>query len=258
MTMMTDESDDDRMIRLMKDQYVRPLPKRFYKTVSITAGNAIALDGRLLKTPMKAALTMPSRAIAELVAAEWDAQQKVINPGAMPYTKLVNTAIDRATSERAAILKELVDYAGSDLICYRASTPPDLVRRQNELWNPALAWAENKLSAKFEISKGVSHVKQDPAALAIIHHEVALLDNFRLTIMFNLTTLLGSALLPLMLIKDDCPTAEVWQAAHCDEDYQISHWGQDPEAQKRRAGRRTEYDAYVKILALLNDAAPSP
>lgn len=248
---MSEESDEDRMIRLIKDRYERPLPKRFYTTVSISDGNAILLDGRAVKTPMKAPLVLPNRAIAELVANEWKAQTGVINPGTMPVTKYTNTAIDRAVSERAAVLDDFAKYTGADLICYRADRPPKLVALQSLHWNAVLDDAQRSLGATFKTAFGIVHVAQDEVAIAAARTAAAALDPFRLTILYNLTTLTGSALLSLMLVGGRASAEQGWAAAHVDEDYQISEWGADDEALARRAAKRLDYDALMQLVNLL-------
>ncbi len=247
-----DESDDARMRRLMKDRYERPLPRRFYKTVTIGPRNEILLDGRAVKTPMKAPLVLPTRALAEAVAAEWEAQDKVVNPGVMPVTKYANTAIDRAVSERQSVLDDFASYACSDLVCYRAEKPRELADLQSRHWNPVLEDARVTLGAAFKPVLGIVHVAQDEASISAARSAAAALDPFRLTVLYNLTTLTGSALLSLMLVGGRASAEQGWNAAHVDEDYQISEWGADDEAMARRAGRRLDFDALMDILNRLD------
>ena len=145
---MSDETEDQRWERLSRDRIHRPLPKRFYKSVAVTDQLGIALDGRNVKTPLKAALVLPTRALAEAVAAEWDAQVDVINPHAMPLTKLANTAIDRAHYREIKNCAEILEFAGSDMVCYRAESPAGLVQRQTTHWDPIIAWAKADLEGR--------------------------------------------------------------------------------------------------------------
>jgi chaperone required for assembly of F1-ATPase len=250
---MTDETPDERMRRLLTGQFNRELPRRFYKAVSMTAEHGVSLDGRPIKTPMKNALRLPTAALAAAVAAEWEGQVKVIDTETMPLTKLANTALDRATAERAHVLQEVVDYAGSDLVCYGADRPPELVALQRTHWQPALRWAEEALAERFTQATGVTHVAQSPAALAAVRRRAEGFDAWQLTGTYLLMTLTGSALLALMLQAGAADAERVWQAAHVDEDYQISEWGEDHEAVKRRAHRRREFDGLVRFFALLNE-----
>ncbi len=224
--------------------------RRFYKTVSVTDDLGIALDGRRVKTPMKSPLSLPTRALAEAVAAEWEGQGEQINPAAMTLTKLGNTAIDRVNPDRPRIEAEVLDYADSDLVCYRADRPPDLVQRQTESWDPVLDWARTDLDAPFEMITGVIHRSQPPAALAAHRAAVKALNDFELAAYHSVMTLTGSALLAMMLARRATIPESAWMAAHVDEDYQIEQWGQDEEAQARRAARYAEFMACCRFLNL--------
>ncbi len=247
---MTAETEDERFERLSRDRIVRPLPKRFYKKVSVTPQLGIALDGRNVKTPLKAPLVLPNSPLAAAVAEEWEAQSEFINPHAMPLTKLANTAIDRARAEKANIAAEILEFAGSDMVCYRAEAPQGLVTRQATHWDPVVAWAESELDARFATVSALTHIRQSDAALAAIEKHVLALDAFTFTAIHNLTTLTGSALLAIMLAADGVSAENAWAAANVDEDWQIETWGQDDEAMARRAGRHAEFSSCVKFARL--------
>jgi chaperone required for assembly of F1-ATPase len=247
---MTEEDGDTRMRRLMKDRYERPLPKRFYKVVNVSLDNGILLDGRSVKTPLKSTLQLPNKVLADAVAIEWRNQEKVINPGLMPLTKLANTAIDRAHDENAHVVRDLVDYANSDLVCYRAEAPDNLVQRQKEAWNPALDWIKEKLGVQFSVSIGVMHNQQSDESLAAFEGYLLQLDRFQLTAHYNISTLIGSALIGTMLIEEAMEADHAWSLAHLDEDFQIEQWGWDAEAQSRRKFRRMEFDASLRFAEL--------
>lgn len=250
---MTDETQDDRMRRLMKDQYQRPLPKRFYTTVEVGKEHQVLLDGRPVRTPLKALLRLPNATLAEAVADEWRAQQTVINPGIMPLTRLANAAIDRAEEQRPALVAEIVSYANADLVCYRADRPPELVRLQQLHWDPVLAWAEKRLNVIFVATVGVAHHQQSEDALSAIQRAATRQDNLCLTATYNLVTLLGSALIPFMLLDGALAASAAWSAANVDEDYQISEWGLDDEAKARRDARKQDFDAFVRFIELIDD-----
>jgi len=248
---MTDETADQRWERLSQERIDRPLPKRFYKIVTVGDDHSILLDGRAVKTPMKKKLALPTAALAEAVAEEWRAQLKVINPALMPLTKLANTAIDRVGTERPHVAGEVVAFAANDLVCYRAGEPAELLSLQTMHWNPVLHWAQAALDAAFQSTIGVSHVAQPAPALKAVERHIADLDDFMLTAVHNTMTLTGSALLALMLQARAISPEDAWAAAHVDEDFQISQWGEDFEAAARRAYRKTEFDATDRFLNLL-------
>ena len=247
---MTDESNEERMRRISRDQYDRPLPKRFYKEVTVSSLNEIELDGRKVKTPLKVAFTAPSRALAEAIAVEWRAQDKVINPGLMPLTKLANTAIDRTSDQRDNIIREMVEYANADMVCYRADRPPELVKMQADNWDPVLDWIASHYGAHFQTRLGVLHGDQPADTLSTIAQALGEMDLVQLTVAYNLCTLTGSALLTLMLVNQALDADAGWRLTHVDEDYQIIQWGHDHEAKRRRELRRVEYDALLEFLRL--------
>jgi chaperone required for assembly of F1-ATPase len=226
------------------------LRRRFYKDVTVTAGLGIALDGRPIKTPMKALLQLPNGALAEAVAAEWREQGAEINPAAMPLTRLANTAIDRVSQERARIEDEASAYANSDLVCYRAESPPDLVALQAAAWDPVVDWARTALDAPFTVTSGVIHQPQPAAALTAFAAAVAPLSDFELAGFHTVMTLTGSALIAMMLARLSITPEEAWRIAHVDEDYQAELWGEDEEARARRAARREEFMASCRFLTL--------
>ena len=224
--------------------------KRFYTLASATIENTISLDGRPLKTPLKAPLMLPSTALAEAVAAEWQAQGETINPATMILTKLANTAIDKTMRERGRIVSEVVGYAGSDLVCYRSMDPAALLVRQIAAWDPVLNWALAALDAAFVPVLGIVHQPQSPTALVAFRTALEAETAWQLTAIHNLTTLSGSALLAMMIARGATTAETAWAAVHVDEDWQIAQWGEDDGAIVRRAGRNAEFLACCRFMAL--------
>ncbi len=227
--------------------------RRFYKQVAVTgtaAPFAIALDERTLRTPLKRPLDLPTKALAEALAAEWEAQAEKIQPHTMPFTKLANTALDRVASDKDRIIGEIVDFGGSDLVCYRAATPPDLVERQARLWQPVLDWARATFQGEFQATEGILHIAQPEASLVALRDFLATKSPWALTALHNLTTLTGSALISVMACEKGILPAEAWLAAHVDEDWQIEQWGWDEEARHRRDYRKREFDTCLRFCEL--------
>jgi chaperone required for assembly of F1-ATPase len=229
--------------------------RRFYKTVSVTAELGIALDGKRVKTPKKALLALPAETLARAVAAEWAGQGERIDPATMMLTKLANTAIDRVGSDRARILAEMVDYAASDLVCYRADSPPDLVARQARHLDPVIEWALTVLDAPFETTPGVMHKTQPPESLRAVSGALAVMDDFEIAALHTIMTITGSMLITLMLANGALSANAAWMAVHVDEDYQIENWGEDSEASARRAARHKEFLACCRFLELCRTSA---
>lgn len=229
------------------------LPKRFYQSVSVVEtedGHAVALDGRVVKTPAKSPLAFPTRALAEAAAAEWAAQGETIDPATMPVTRLANSAIDGVSREKEAVAAEIVRYAGSDLVCYRADGPERLVARQSELWDPVLAFARDRLGARFVLAEGVMFVEQPAASLEAVSRAVPRDDAFVLAGLSVVTTISGSALIALALRDRALSFDEAWAAADLDEAWSTELWGADPEADARRVARRTEMAAAAETVRL--------
>jgi chaperone required for assembly of F1-ATPase len=236
----------------LRDRIERPLPKRFYQSVEITPELGLALDGRPVRTPLKQPLIMPTQLLAKAVAEEWSAQNTVIDPATMPLTKLSNTALDRVMPERGRIIEDIVAYANSDLVCYRAEEPNELAAHQAEMWNPILVWALQQLDARFVQIVGVMHRPQPPEAINAFGRHVAGFDHWVLTALHNITTITESALIAAMLARCAITPEAAWAAAHVDEDWQIAHWGEDYEARVRRDKRQAEFTKTVEFLTLLH------
>jgi len=232
------------------------LPKRFFDTVSFSEepqGFTILLDDRQVRTPARAGLCVASRALAEELVREWDAQKEHIDPAAMPMTKRANTALDRVRGREEDVVREIVDYAGSDLLCYRAGDPEELVKLQSEHWDRVLVWVKQDLNIEFLAEQGISHFAQPRQSLDQIRSVFILKSFFELTSLHTMTTLTGSALLALAHAHGYLSADELWTAANVDEDWQISKWGEDTEAVARRIIRRVELDEDVKFLQLVRN-----
>lgn len=235
----------------LKESLKPQLPKRFYEAATTTArdgGFAVLLDGRPVRTPAKRQLLLPSVALAEAVAAEWQAQEKSIDPARMPLTRIVNSALDGVTGREAEVRAEIVKYAGGDLLLYRADGPASLVARQAELWDPTIAWAEAVLGGRFILAEGLMPVSQPQATLQRIAAHIAPLPPLPLAALHVVTTLTGSALIALAVAAGRLRAEPAWAAAHVDEDYQSEKWGTDAEAASRRANRWREMQAAALLL----------
>ena len=231
---------------------MRPqLRKRFYQRANVgdAAPFAVLLDNRPVRTPAGNALALPSRALGEAVAAEWDAQQERIDPAVMPLTRLVNSIIDGVATAPAPVADEVAKYLGSDLVCYRADTPAGLVARQARHWDPILDWAREALGARFVLAEGVMFAAQPDHAILAASAAIPS-DPWRLGAVNVITTLTGSALLALALAQGRLSVDDAWTAAHVDEDWNMSQWGRDEVALARRATRFAEMQAAGTILLL--------
>lgn len=231
----------------------RELPKRFYKDAAVTpaeGGFAVALDGRIPKTPGMKQVVVPAAPIAEAMAAEWTAQAEFIDPQTMPMVRLVNSAVEAGDETMPALRDEIVKYAGNDLLLYRADTPDSLVRRQERHWDDALVKLARHFEIAFQPTIGILHQKQPEATLAKLGAAIADEPLLPLTAMNAIMSITGSGLLAIAHRHGLLTAEEVWTAAHVDEDHNIELWGELEEITSRRAKRRSEFDAAVRLLEM--------
>lgn len=228
------------------------LPKRFYKDVAagpVDGGFVVTLDGRQTRTPgRKIPIVVPAAAIATAMAAEWAAQGEFIDPTTMPTVRLINSAIESGEAMIPAFRDEIVKFAASDMLLYRAESPRELVSEQELVWDQALVALARHFGVSFQPTMGIIHQAQPQATLDQL---AASLDGealLTLTALVSITGLTGSGLLAIGLWNKLFSPDQVWKAAHVDEDYQIAQWGQDEEAAERRAKRRIEFDTAVAVL----------
>ncbi len=228
--------------------------KRFYKSVTVAdedAGLVIMLDGRVVKSPAGVSVVLPSRDLADAVAAEWDEQGDEIDAGSMPLFSLAVTVLDRVTPRRATIIDELTAFGGNDLLCYDDADDPDLGARQVRDWTPWIEWARETLGAELVVAAGVMPVSQSPASLAALGQAVAAHDDWEIGMLYRATTLGGSLVLGLAMLREEMDAATLFEAAFLDELWQAERWGSDWEAEDRRAGIRNELDQTYRFLQLL-------
>ena len=227
--------------------------KRFYKEVTVIEKDgmfAVCLDGKTIKTPEKSPCLMPTNEMAKAVAKEWDDQETEIDPHNMPLTKLINTAIDRVGKRREDLIDELVGFAGSDQLCYRAEHPDELVILQEKTWGPLLVQLRNNHGIKFKITTGVMFIEQDATELEKFREIIKRIDDYELTAYYAMTTVTGSITIGLNLFENNLTIDEAWNAGHLDENFQVSQWGEDDEAAQRRQNLKNELINTTQFLAL--------
>jgi chaperone required for assembly of F1-ATPase len=251
---MSEANDAPRDPMRAAQANMRPQPvRRFYKTAKVMEEDgrfALSLDGRRARTPGRNPLSAMSRALMLEVAAEWERQRETIDPADMPLTRLLNSAIDGVAHTMTETRADILRYAGSDLLCYRAEEPETLVARQAHAFDPVLRWAAESLGARFNVTAGIAHVPQPPDALAAIGAALAAYeDPAALAALSSMTTLSGSALLALAVARGFLSPDAAWRAAHVDEDFEIERWGVDAEATTRREARWREFEAAATVVA---------
>jgi chaperone required for assembly of F1-ATPase len=228
--------------------------KRIYRKaepVPTDGGHGVALDGRLVKTAGRRDLIVPSPALAAAIAAEWEAQHGEIRRETMPLMRLAGVTIDRDAARREAVVRQIADYAGTDLVCYRAAHPSALAARQQAIWQPLLDWAIERYAAPLTVASGVIPSSQPAASLAAFTAAVAAYEDFALTALHAATAACGSLVIALALFEGRLDAAEAFTASQLDESFQIEAWGEDREQAERRAALSAEIAAAARFLALL-------
>lgn len=228
-------------------------PKRFWKAATTApdeGGFAVLLDGRKVKTPAKQPLILPSQALAALIAAEWDAQQGLVDPETMPATRMANSAIDKVIPQYEEVAGLIAAYGGTDHLCYRAVRPQGLIDRQIAAWNPLLDWAAKDLGAPLKTTSGVIHITQDADALQRLHQHVLDLGNFRLAALHDLVALSGSLILAFAVARGRLTPDEAWNLSRIDEAWQIEEWGEDEDAAAIAALKRDSFLQAAQFFAL--------
>ena len=228
--------------------------KRIYQKaapVPAAGGHAVTLDGRLVKTPGRRDLIVPSPALAAEIAMEWEAQQEEIRRETMPLTRLAGATIDRDAAQHGAVVRQVADYAGTDLVCYRAAHPPALAARQQAVWQPLLDWAAERYAAPLTVISGVIPSSQPAASLAAFTAAVAAYEDFALTALRAATAACGSLVIALALLEGRVDAGEAFAASQLDESFQIEAWGEDREQAQRQTALSAEIAAAARFLALL-------
>ena len=217
--------------------------KRFWaKAAVVPQGDqfAIHLDGRPVRTPGKSLLMVPTQAMAERIALEWDSQEDTINPESMPWTRSANSAIEKVATTRAGVEAHLIDYAGTDLLCYRAQAPASLIARQAAAWDPILDWANHTFGARLATTSGVMPVDQPDEAIERLGETMSPMSSFAMTGFYDLVTLSGSFLIGLAAVHGQDESL-LWDASRVDENWQFEQWGVDEEAAKAAEIKKTAF-----------------
>lgn len=219
-------------------------PKRFWKTVTVMpceGGFTVRLDARQARTPGKQPLILPTEDLAKAIAAEWDAQQGPVRPDTMPFTRTANSAIEKVAPQFDEVVGVLAAYGATDLLCYRAAGPQELITRQAAAWDPMLDWAATKLQAPLEVTKGVIPVDQPVASTRRLHDLTAALTPFQIAAFHDLVALSGSLILAFAVTKGRLGPTEAWALSRIDEVYQAELWGIDDDAEALAAAKCADF-----------------
>ncbi len=232
-----------------------PAARRFYKTATVSEdGAGVRLDERMLKTARGNALALPTRALAEAVAQEWEAQREHIVPAAMPITQLAFAAIDWTPQSRDQLADYVAKHGETDLVCHRADAPAPLIARQSMSWNPLIAWAARDLGVMLPVVTGVTPALVPAEMLETLRAHAAACDDFQLTALAQATGLAGSALIAFALLQGRLDAPSAFTAAALDNLWSLETWGEDAEARAKLDRQRAEFDSLARFIAALDGA----
>lgn len=218
--------------------------RRFWTTASavpVDGGFTVHLDARPVRTPLRAPLIVPTQALAEAIASEWQAQDGKVDPATMPFTRTANSAVDKVAPQHADVAEMLAAYGETDLVCYRADGPEALIARQAAAWDPILDWSANVLGARLEKTTGVMHVAQPEASLQVLRQRLDAFGPFHLAAFHDLVAISGSLLIGFAVTTGRLTAEAAWTVSRIDEDWQISLWGEDEEAAEVTALKRAAF-----------------
>jgi len=221
------------------------LKKRFWKkatVVEVSGGYGIELDGQRVQTPSKLPLIVVFRVIADAIASEWMAQVNLVNPSAMPATRMANSVIDKVILNQNAIIEMLTEYSGSDLLCYRATSPQSLIDAQGIVWDPLLDWSAKTNLAPMNVASGIMHVEQPVTSIDVYRSKLKEMNPYQLAGVHDLITISGSVIISMALISNHFSIDEAWTAASVDEIWQEKQWGSDMEAKEVRTKKRLDFE----------------
>lgn len=227
--------------------------KRFWKQAEASpcdGGFTVTLDGRAVKTPAKRLLVLPTLQMAEVIAAEWDAQQGRVKPETMPATRAANSAIDNVAIQFAAVAGDLARYGETDLLCYRATAPQELIDRQADAWDPLLAWSAAALRAPLIATAGVMHIRQPETSIAKLSAQIHAFTPFQLAAVHDLIAISGSLVLALAVTRGRLSLDEAWRLSRIDETWQNELWGIDEDAAALESLKRQAVAEAGRFFAL--------
>ncbi|WP_191061916.1 ATP12 family chaperone protein [Geminicoccus harenae] len=228
--------------------------KRFFKQVGIARHGdewQVLLDGKPIRTPLRRTLALPTEALARAVAVEWEGQDEELQPATMRVTRLATTSVDLMPERRQPAIRQVMDYLGTDMLCYRASDPRDLAQRQDEAWQPWLDWLAGAFDVRLPVHRTVLPQEAPAGAEERLLPVVEALDGWQLVALHAAVTITHSLVLGLAMMEAVLPADEAFEVAQLDTLYQVEHWGEDPEITRRHAGLRAELEAVERFVQAL-------
>ena len=229
--------------------------KKFWKKVSIKKNSSncfqIMLDERILQTPLKRELVLPNLNLTQEIVKEWDQDSKNINTESMIFYSLISNSLDKIKDKRNLYIDDILDYIDTDLICYRAENPKELVELQKNKWDPIILLIEKYIGTKVQVFQGVSPKKQHATVHIRLNNLINKFDVFEISALHRITNITGSIFLSLCVLKKDISKNEVFELSFLDELWQAENWGFDEETLQKRKEISIELNKSIFFLDCL-------
>ena len=229
--------------------------KKFWKIVQVKKklknSFEILLDKRILKTPMQKDLIFSNYKIAKETALEWDIDEKEINTENMVFYGLISTAIDKISNDKVSYIENVLGFINTDLICYRADGPNELVDLQNNSWNPIISFIKKYIDVELKFFIGVMPSKQ---SLDIFNRLKTLINSFsdiEISALHRMTNLTGSIFISICILKGDVLKNEAFELSFLDELYQAKNWGIEEESLDKRDKIAKELNRIISFVELI-------
>ena len=229
--------------------------KKFWKIVQVKKklknSFDILLDKRILKTPMQKDLIFSNYKIAKETALEWDIDEKEINTENMVFYGLISTAIDKINNDKVSYIENVLGFINTDLICYRADKPNELIDLQNSSWNPIISFIKKYIDVELKFFIGVMPSKQ---SLEIFNRLKTLINSFsdiEISALHRMTNLTGSIFISICILKGDVLKNEAFELSFLDELYQAKNWGIEEESLDKRDKIAKELNRIISFVELI-------
>ena len=209
------------------------------------------LDERILQTPLKRELVLPNLNLTQEIVKEWDQHSKNINTESMIFYSLISTSLDKIIDNKNLYINDILDYVDTDLLCYRAENPKELVELQKNKWDPIILLIEKYIQTRVRVFQGVLPKKQHSTVHVRLNNLINQFDIFEISALHRLTNITGSIFLSLCVLKKDILSNEVFELSFLDELWQAENWGFDDETSKKRKEISIELNRSIYFLDCL-------
>ena len=213
----------------------------------------IQINNKIAKTPQGNLIELPTLKLAKIILKDYQSfkTKKVAN--IVSPIRLTNTAIDRIITENHNYIEKLSLYANSDVICYFARSPRDLIKKQNKHWLPLIIFMQDFYDINILYTSQISAISQSKDSLSKLKLILSKKNNFELSAISVLSQLTNSIIISLALVNDKINVKNAFEFSNLEEIYQSSFWGKDEEAFTRLQAISTDIKNVKKYYDALKE-----